>query len=285
MALESSSKAGRFKDLGKRTLTAAVFVAALLGSLFAGYWAFTLFFGLAAVLGLREFYNLSAHAGTKPLSATGLVLGSITYLVFVRWDFLLGMDLTFPIVQVVSLLIVIVLAASLYKPANDSFSRAFVTAGGIFYVVLPFSLLHRLVIINFPAGHYSAGIVLAVILLIWANDTFAYLWGSLFGRHKLLERVSPGKTWEGTVLGALTTFGCAFIIRSWEGYGGGFFWPLLGLLVPVFATLGDLAESQLKRLAGVKDSGNLMPGHGGVLDRFDSLLFVAPFVTLLVSVL
>jgi phosphatidate cytidylyltransferase len=108
------------------------------------------------------------------------------------------------------------------------------------------------------------------------------LGGSLFGKHKLLERVSPGKTWEGTVFGVLVTIVVSFLLQTYLLHSENMLlWITLGILVPITATIGDLFESLLKRKAGVKDSGSLMPGHGGVLDRFDSLLFVVP-VTLVV---
>jgi phosphatidate cytidylyltransferase len=132
---------------------------------------------------------------------------------------------------------------------------------------------------------YDPWLVFGVILLIWSNDTFAYLSGSIAGRHKMMERISPGKTWEGTVLGVLITFGLSFVLRDVILQEKGFLWPVLGLMVPILATIGDLVQSMLKRQAGIKDSGSIMPGHGGVLDRFDSLIFVSPFVVAVLKLL
>jgi phosphatidate cytidylyltransferase len=124
-----------------------------------------------------------------------------------------------------------------------------------------------------------------VILLIWSNDTFAYLAGNLAGKHKMVERISPGKTWEGTIGGIIITFGLSFLVGDLVRSTETTLWPVLGVVVPVLATIGDLVQSQLKRKAGVKDSGSIMPGHGGVLDRFDSLIFVIPFVFVIVKLL
>ncbi|MBL7931944.1 MAG: phosphatidate cytidylyltransferase, partial [Bacteroidia bacterium] len=158
--------------------------------------------------------------------------------------------------------------------------------GGIIYAVLPFALMHDLVKSSGCfAGAYNPNILLGVILLIWSNDTFAYLGGSVFGKNKMIERVSPGKTWEGTIFGVILTIGSGYIIGNNILSENQSVWLVLGLVVPVFATIGDLIESMLKRQAGVKDSGNIMPGHGGVLDRFDSLIFVSPFVFLLMDLL
>jgi phosphatidate cytidylyltransferase len=125
---------------------------------------------------------------------------------------------------------------------------------------------------------YNYHYVLGVILLIWASDVCAYLVGSLIGRNKLYERISPGKTWEGSIGATILTIGCSFIIARWFPELALKHWIIISVLVSIFGTIGDLVESMLKRQAGVKDSGRIMPGHGGILDRFDSLLFVSPFI-------
>jgi phosphatidate cytidylyltransferase len=117
-----------------------------------------------------------------------------------------------------------------------------------------------------------------IICLIWASDVSAYLVGSLIGKHKLYERISPGKTWEGTIGASILTVACSFLIHQLFPELALKHWVVIAVLVSVFGTIGDLVESMFKRQAGIKDSGKIMPGHGGILDRFDSLLFVAPFV-------
>ena len=127
----------------------------------------------------------------------------------------------------------------------------------------------------------SAGILMMVFILIWVNDSFAYMTGMLLGRHKMWERHSPKKTWEGTVGGALFCIATAVIVGPIVGGHellNRLDWAVIGLLCSVIGTLGDLVESMFKRSCGVKDSGNIMPGHGGVLDRFDSILMAVPFV-------
>ena len=125
---------------------------------------------------------------------------------------------------------------------------------------------------------FSPKMVLVVFVLLWVNDTFAYLTGRLLGKHKLFERISPGKTIEGSIGGLVFTLAAILVYSHFTG------WPPmgpaigLGVIAVVFGTLGDLCESMLKRQAGVKDSGKLIPGHGGILDRFDSVLFAIPFV-------
>jgi phosphatidate cytidylyltransferase len=116
-----------------------------------------------------------------------------------------------------------------------------------------------------------------LLLLTWMNDTGAYLVGSNFGRRMLFPRISPKKTWEGTIGGVVITFITAASFCAFSGELRLFDWMVLAAFVSVFGTLGDLVESMLKRSVGVKDSGNLLPGHGGVLDRFDAFIFVLPF--------
>lgn len=132
----------------------------------------------------------------------------------------------------------------------------------------------------FMSDRYDYRLLLIPIFLIWTNDTGAYLVGSRLGKHKIAPAISPGKTIEGTVGGAILALGLAFIlIRVWPGINPSYIW-FLGLLTPLFSLAGDLWESTLKRVAQVKDSGNILPGHGGMLDRYDSFLFVLPLSAL-----
>lgn len=275
-----------FKTLGVRALSALFFVAALLTCLLWNYYSFCIFFFLVAMIGLNEFYRLAEKMNARPYRAIGFVVGALLYLVSVRggdW----GQMFEHSAELVLALSPFLILVASLFSKREQPFRNALFTLGGIVYAVLPFAFMHRLVAgqdLHFGAD-YSPYTLLGVILLIWSNDTFAYLGGSLFGKHKMIERISPGKTWEGTVFGVLVTIASGYIIGKYILQGDLMLWMALGAVVPVFATVGDLIESMLKREAGVKDSGNIMPGHGGILDRFDSLIFVSPFVVLLMNVL
>ena len=126
---------------------------------------------------------------------------------------------------------------------------------------------------------------MGIIFIIWSNDTFAYIGGSLMGKNKMYEKVSPGKTWEGTIIGIVLCVSVGFVLNLDHTFTSNWLWPVIALFVGVFGTIGDLVESALKRKAGVKDSGKIMPGHGGILDRFDSLLFVSPFLFLIIKLL
>lgn len=150
---------------------------------------------------------------------------------------------------------------------------------GVFYVSLPVMFLFW---IATPDAYYKPNRVFGLLWLVWTNDTLAYLVGSQIGKHKLFERISPKKTWEGTIGGVVGTILMAWGLSHYVTDFSPEQWLALGIVVSIFGTLGDLVESMLKRSAGIKDSGNLFPGHGGFLDRFDAFLFMLPFAWLAV---
>ena len=130
---------------------------------------------------------------------------------------------------------------------------------------------------------FSPGIIIGFFILIWANDTGAYLAGISLGRHRLMERISPKKSWEGFFGGVIAAALIAWLLSGWLGVVNIFQWIVISLIISVVGTYGDLVESMLKRSAGVKDSGTIMPGHGGFLDRFDSTVISFPLVFLFIS--
>ena len=180
--------------------------------------------------------------------------------------------------------IVYLLIAELYAKQEDPIHDWAYTMMSQMYVVLPFSLLNMLAFRAAPEGiMYIYTLPLSVFVFLWVNDTGAYCCGSLFGKHKLFPRISPGKSWEGSIGGGIFVLAAAALVwyltdsydmnptgmDMWE-------WMGLGLVVVVFGTWGDLVESLFKRTLGIKDSGNILPGHGGMLDRFDSSLLAIP---------
>ncbi len=274
------------KTLGVRSISALVFVIVLMSAVLYSYWSLTLFFLIISIVGLNEFYNLANKLGAQPLRLPGYLLGITVFLAFVDFTALFNYYFKINLFVYASILIFLaLLTISVLKLRQQPILDVCYTVFGVVYVSIPFALVGYLAktwISQSDSGEGSTWTILSVIFLIWSNDTFAYLGGSLFGKHKLIERVSPGKTWEGTVFGVLVTIGVSFLLQTYLlNSEDRMLWLLLGILVPTAATVGDLFESLLKRQAGVKDSGSLMPGHGGVLDRFDSLLFVVP-VTLVV---
>lgn len=278
------------KTLLTRSLSGIVFVILLLGSVLWNYYSFSLFFFLVAMLGLNEFFNLSEKLNAKPFKLIGFISGIFIYASFLQMDtFFSGLSsfsssLKYGLVLIPFVILSFALFSRNEKPIQD----ALFTLMALMYAVLPFALLNQMVFVfdlDKNVNVYFPKLVLGVIFLIWSNDTFAYLGGSLLGRHKMIERISPGKTWEGTVFGVLVTFGISFLIQTIFIQTNGLLWPMLGIAVPILATIGDLVESMLKRQAKIKDSGNIMPGHGGILDRFDSIIFVAPIVYVLFKLL
>jgi phosphatidate cytidylyltransferase len=162
----------------------------------------------------------------------------------------------------------------LYTASRYPFANIAYMTLGMFYIGIPFALLN---FIAFDGSHFYSKIVFGLLVLTWVNDTGAYLVGSQFGKTPLFPRISPRKTWEGTIGGISTTILCGLILSIFITDIAPLNWIVLAMMVAMFGTLGDLVESMLKRSVGIKDSGTLLPGHGGLLDRFDAFIFVIPF--------
>ncbi len=172
------------------------------------------------------------------------------------------------------------------KGAVDKLSKYIYVIG---YVIFPFLLITK---IPFSNDDFRPKIIISIFILIWTNDTFAYIVGKSIGKHKLIEKISPKKTIEGFIGGMIFSVIAGILISKYYFqpkpnylYTSIYIWTISAIIISVFSTLGDLIESKFKRIAGVKDSGNIMPGHGGILDRLDSIIFVAPFVYLFYQIL
>lgn len=163
------------------------------------------------------------------------------------------------------------------KNNNNTIMDAVVSMAGVFYISLPFCLFRRLAFVN---SQYEWQIILGIFCLVWANDTFAYFVGKRCGLHKFFSSISPKKTVEGFLGGIFGVAGCSMLLSHFIKILPSDFWFVSGGMVMIFGTLGDLIASALKRYVGIKDFGSLIPGHGGFLDRFDSLIFVIPFIYL-----
>ncbi|MCW3072725.1 MAG: Phosphatidate cytidylyltransferase [Bacteroidetes bacterium] len=256
----------------KRTLTAGAFVAVLLCATWYSHLTFSLLFFVVTVLGLWEFYTLSEKAGNKPQKIAGTLTGAFLFAanawIAERNHDLSSLALLIPIFFLVFIL-------ELFRKKENPFGNIAYTLLGIFYVALPFSLLHHILNIT---GSYSYEILFGCWFILWSNDSGAYLAGSAFGKNKLFPRVSPGKSWEGSIGGAVIAYVITWIISGWYQSISPTDWYIIATILIVIGTLGDLVESLYKRSLNVKDSGTLLPGHGGILDRFDSLLMAIPFV-------
>lgn len=267
----------------QRTITAIVFAAAMLGGIFGGKITFFTLFALITGGTLWEYSGLLFQSQAHlPLRRMVCVLWGLAPYLLVGGSALgfWGGAQTFAGLTLLLLSAAFFLLLELFLQAEKPFNNVGYFLGGVFYISLPFTLLTYLSMPNgefFNGDQYNPWRIFGLLLLIWANDTFAYLIGSRLGRQKLLERISPKKTWEGFVGGGI----CAVLV-AWglshelDAYTPGQWLALAGVAV-VFGTLGDLVESMLKRSLDIKDSGSLLPGHGGLLDRFDAFLFAIPF--------
>jgi phosphatidate cytidylyltransferase len=259
-------------NLQQRILTGILGGLIFIVGIWFNEWSFgALFLGLT-ILGMLEFYKLLASKGYAPNHNLGVLLGSgLFVLLFLIQKHLVESRLLFLLPPVLMLTLI----AELFRKKEKPFINIGLTYLGVLYVAAPFAMLN---LVGFIGGGYSGYLILGIVLLIWASDTGAYFSGKALGRTKLFERISPGKTWEGWIGGSLLSLAVAYVLSLYLPVLDLEHWLGVAVLVAVFGVLGDLCESLLKRSLGVKDSGSLLPGHGGILDRFDSLLMVAPFV-------
>ncbi len=256
----------------KRAITGFFFVLIMLLSVLTGKYVFTAFYIFLSILCLLEFFSLVKSAGLRPhrhigLAAAGFLFASSTayeYIQFPTKYLLINVPLLF-----------FIFIRELYKKSEVPFSNIAYTFLGLIYTVIPFVFFHSAAFID---GEFNFHIPLGFLLMLWANDTGAYIFGSKFGKRRLFERISPKKSWEGFFGGAVTSLMIATILSSFFIEYHLYSWLIMAMLISSFGTLGDLVESMFKRSIAIKDSGSWLPGHGGLLDRFDGLLLSAPAV-------
>jgi phosphatidate cytidylyltransferase len=231
---------------------------------------------------LWEFYDLAEKGGYRPQKWFGIINGILVFLLFYfnAVGLIPAKMLLIPILPVSVMFI-----SEMYRQADDNFKNIAFSLMGLIYVAVPFSTLSFLAVNSFTHNIFSPIFLFSFFLMIWANDTGAYLTGVMIGKHKLFERISPKKTWEGSGGGLVFTFLAGFLISLYNTDLNLWEWLGYAAIVVVFGTYGDLAESLIKRRTGVKDSGNILPGHGGMLDRFDSAILAAPVIFLYLSLL
>lgn len=244
-------------------------------SVFYSAYSFAAIFLIISFLTQWELYKLLGLDGNFPMRTIGCVLGGlvfvITFLVFETQLSIASYLLIFPLV---SLLFVF----KLYKKEEKPLTNVALTLTGIVYIALSFSLL---IVAGYSQGtSYQAEIIMGILLLLWASDIGAYFAGRAFGKRKLFERVSPKKTWEGFLGGAVLSLITSLVLYFiFPGVFHLVDWVGLSVVIVIMGSYGDLVESQFKRSIMIKDSGSMIPGHGGFLDRFDGLLIATPFVT------
>lgn len=254
-----------------RSLSGAVFVALVLIPMFYFIDLAIAILSVFMVIGLIEFYRLfdkndQVDVDWRISSAFGILIYGILI------SILMGI-LPYVVLILIVPIIFTSLIIELWRKKKNPLLNLGIQSLGYLYVVLPFFLMSLILHEEVNAFPYLVG----MFILIWTNDTFAFLSGKFIGKTKLIERISPNKTWEGTLGGIAMTILGGFLIGSIIDSGNLWFWAVSALFIAPCSGLGDLLESLFKRNAGVKDSGSIMPGHGGILDRFDAALFTVPF--------
>jgi phosphatidate cytidylyltransferase len=259
-----------------------------------GFWLHPVSFFLAGLILLTgtqyEYYTMIRNAGIRPQMIAGMVTGITAYVVSTL--IAAGLIPKNSLLVLIPMMTVIMII-ELYRKQDKPFDSLAHTFFSILYTALPFSMFPFAAfsrtglnsIIGHPGIIFSPGIVIGFFLLIWSNDTGAYLTGMSIGKHKLMERISPKKTWEGFFGGMIIAAIVAWFLSRWLGVVDSIHWVIISIIISVAGTYGDLIESMLKRSLGVKDSGTIMPGHGGFLDRFDSAVISFPLVYLFISLL
>lgn len=272
------------KNLIVRSITGTLFVAIMVCG-FLNPSAMILLFAIITALSLWEYTGLvNDHCEDVQVNRfISTVAGVYLFVAVAAWR--TGIVSNFAIMVPYVLTIVYLLICELYTGTKNAVNTWAYTMLGQMYVAMPLALVNILAFEMAPDGsgaRYDMLLPLSVFIFLWTNDTGAYCTGSLFGKHKLFPRVSPAKSWEGSVGGAVLVLVVAAVIGYLANNGADahtlniYQWVGLGLTVCVFGTWGDLVESLFKRTLGIKDSGNILPGHGGMLDRFDSSLMAIP---------
>jgi phosphatidate cytidylyltransferase len=274
----------------KRSISGAIYIILLISSIEYSIESFFILFGVFLLIAVIEFCNLSRLNKIAPI-----VIANLVYLFFYKIAiatktdgvfYLLRYNNTFDLVVLfLTLIVSLKCVVFLYDDKNlkiDSFSKFAYLIG---YIILPFIIITK---IPFGIKGYNPNILISIFILIWTNDTFAYLVGKSIGKHKLFERISPKKTIEGFIGGIIFAIIASYFISKYFlkiPEKNIYIWFIIAFIVGVFGTIGDLVESKFKRIAEKKDSGKIMPGHGGILDRLDSVIFVAPIIFLFYQIL
>ena len=261
-------------NLIQRSITGTLFAVVVLGSIIWDPYAQAIVFSVFMVLGLLEFYNLfRQHNYVEVSIEIGIFIGIFIFCLLVgfslEWLPIISILFIFP-------LFFTLILEELWRKKEHPLINISVLVFGIIYIVLPFWLTIDLNLREETENHYMP-LVVGMYILIWTNDTFAYFTGRFIGKTKLFERISPKKTWEGTVGGILFTLVAGYILGAFINKGDEIFWMIAAVIIAPCALFGDLLESLFKRSLNIKDSGKILPGHGGILDRFDAVLFAIPF--------
>ncbi|HOB82927.1 MAG TPA: phosphatidate cytidylyltransferase [Bacteroidales bacterium] len=276
------------KEIYRRTLTGAWIVIFTLG----GFWLHPVSFFLTGLIILSgtqyEYLRIIRSTGVNAQMIPGMLTGIAVYILA---TLVASGILGFRYLLILIPFIAGIMIFELYRRQDNPFDSLAHTIFSVIYTALPFSFFPFAAfgreginpLIRYDGGVFSPGIIIGFFVLLWVNDTGAYLSGITFGKHRLLERISPKKSWEGFAGGIILSVLSAWLLSGLLGVLDTPEWIIVALLVAVSGTFGDLIESMFKRSTGIKDSGSIMPGHGGFMDRFDSTLLSFPLVFLFIT--
>jgi phosphatidate cytidylyltransferase len=263
----------KYNNLTQRLITGLLGSAAIIFGVSYSEWIYFGIFLVICFFSLLEFYKLAGLDGMIPLKTLGTVSGVA---IFILSFFISQETISSRYYFLIFPLIAFVYVIKLYKKTEQKpFTNIAFTFLGVFYVAVPFALLN---VATFEEGYYNYEIILGSLLILWASDSGAYFAGTLFGKHRLFERISPKKSWEGFWGGAALAIVITYVLTLYFHSLSLVDWMIVSLIIIIGGTFGDLIESLLKRSIEIKDSGDSLPGHGGFLDRFDGLLISAPFI-------
>jgi phosphatidate cytidylyltransferase len=257
----------------QRALTGTLFVGTVAACTLLSEWSFFILVFVINFLCLLEFYELVLPDKSWIEKYLGIIAGSLIYIMFAM---IFSADLSLAWYYHLIPVFLIIFIIKLFENTHNEFSTLAFQLLGLMYITLPLVMLTKMGFLN--TLDYSYGLPMGFFLLLWTSDTGAYLAGRSMGKTKLFERVSPKKTWEGSLGGLLLTLLVAYFLHNMFDDVNLRDWLIIGTLVVVFGTFGDLFESLLKRNLHINDSGTILPGHGGVLDRFDGLFLAVPAV-------
>ncbi len=263
------------KSLLIRSASGVALLAVVAGATLTSQWSFGALLLVITIGCVYEFYRISRLGGYRPLSLMGLA-ASISIFVFAFDGFFNSSDLSIPISLFVIALVPLIFVAEIFRCSDSPIVNIAVTLMPLLYIAAPIAMLAGIPI-QICAGEWNPYVMLLYMIVVWSNDIFAYLVGVSCGKHLLCEHISPKKTWEGLLGGVLGSMVIAVCVANILDQSVAL-WIGVSLITSTTGVLGDLVESSFKRSVDIKDSGNVMPGHGGWLDRFDSLILSAPFV-------
>lgn len=261
-------------ELLKRTLTGFVYVSIIIGSILLNINAFAIVLLAFVIIASIEYANLIPPRIIPVPNKSNIVIPALSFLLIALYSL---SYINKGIAAILLLLPFLILMVELLKNGKNPIINVSLQIFNILYISIPLGLILFLYLPNEITLWQRNQLILGLFILIWTNDTGAYIFGSILGKHRLYFLISPKKSWEGFIGGFLLVIAVAYLLSRFDSKLPAIDWIVLGIIISITSTLGDLVESMFKRSVNIKDTGNILPGHGGILDRIDALLFSAPF--------